>query len=103
MSTRATYQIKSGFSTATLYIHHDGYPARRCSNTFRKQTLDLMRIRLTASLLNLLSCGQTKRAELTGSHAVHMAIPNTATRPLSFKEDGVWIVNALIRRRSYDK
>ena len=31
MSTRATYQIKSGFSTATLYIHHDGYPARRCS------------------------------------------------------------------------
>tara|TARA_R110000765_G_scaffold191072_2_gene296193 strand:- start:476 stop:835 length:360 start_codon:yes stop_codon:yes gene_type:complete len=94
MSTRATYQIKSGFSEATLYIHHDGY-LQGAAQYFRN-TLDLMRI----SDRDLLTCflWANKRAELTGSHASH---GDTEYRYEIEKEDGVWIVTAY-KRRSYD-
>jgi hypothetical protein len=42
MSTRATYQIKSGFSTVTFYIHHDGY--FEGAALYFRNTLDFMRV-----------------------------------------------------------
>lgn len=100
MSTRATYQIKSGFSTATLYIHHDGYFQGAAS--YFKDTLDLMRI----TDRPLLPCflWANVRAELTGSHASH---GDTEYHYDLEKEGdteyhaGIWIVTAY-KRRSYD-
>jgi len=67
MSTRATYQIRSGFSTVTFYIHHDGYLSGAAS--YFKDTLDLMRI----SGRPLLPCflWANKRAYLTDEHEAH--------------------------------
>ena len=68
MSTRATYQIVDGFGTATLYIHHDGYPsgaaayfeaARELASTYEK-------VSFLASFL-----WANKKAELTAAHDAH--------------------------------
>ena len=94
MSTRATYQIKSGFSTATLYIHHDGYFQGAAS--YFKDTLDLMRI----TDRPLLPCflWANERAELTTGHQAH---GDTEYRYDLEKEAGIWIVTAY-KRMSYD-
>ena len=94
MSTRATYQIKSGFSTATLYIHHDGYFQGAAS--YFKDTLDLMRI----TDRPLLPCflWANERAELTDGHEAH---GDTEYRYDLEKKTGIWIV-AAYKRRSYD-
>ncbi len=94
MSTRATYQIKSGFSTATLYIHHDGYFQGAAS--YFKDTLDLMRI----TDRPLLPCflWANERAELTAGHEAH---GDTEYHYDLEKEAGIWIVTAY-KRMSYD-
>jgi hypothetical protein len=94
MSTRATYQIKSGFSTATLYIHHDGYFQGAAS--YFQDTLDLMRI----TDRPLLPCflWANERAELTTGHQAH---GDTEYHYDLEKEAGIWIVTAY-KRRSYD-
>jgi hypothetical protein len=94
MSTRATYQIKSGFSTATFYIHHDGYLSGAAS--YFKDTLDLMRI----SGRPLLPCflWANERAELTDEHEAH---GDTEYRyDIEKRVDG-WFV-AAYKRKSYD-
>lgn len=94
MSTRATYQIKSGFSKVTLYIHHDGY-FEGAAQYFRK-TLDLM----ATSDCDLLTCflWANGRAELTGSHESH---GDTEYRYDLEKEEGEWMVT-VYERRSYE-
>jgi hypothetical protein len=94
MSTRATYQIKSGFSTATLYIHHDGYLSGAAE--YFKDTIDLMRI----SGRPLLPCflWVNERAELTAGHEAH---GDTEYHYDLEREAGVWIVTAY-KRKSYD-
>jgi hypothetical protein len=91
MSTRATYQITSGFSTATLYIHHDGYFKGAAS--YFKDTLDLMRI----TDRPLLPCflWANERAELTDGHEAH---GDTEYRYDLKKENGIWVVIAAKRK-----
>ena len=93
MSTRATYQITSGFSTATVYIHHDGYLSGAAS--YFKDTIDLMRI----SGRSLLPCflWANERAELTDCHDAHA---DTEYRYDLARQDGIWNVTAY-KRRSY--
>lgn len=94
MSTRATYQIKSGISTATLYIHYDG--CFQGAASYFKDTLDLMRI----TDRPLLPCFMwaNKWAELTAGHQVHA---DTEYRYDVEKEAGIWMVTAY-KLRSYD-
>lgn len=94
MSTRATYQIKSGFGTVTLYIHYDGY-FEGAAHYFHK-TLDLMR----TSERDLLPCflWANELAELTASHEIH---GDTEYRYDLAKEEGEWMVT-VYERRSYE-
>jgi hypothetical protein len=94
MSTRATYQIKSGFSTATFYIHHDGYLSGAAS--YFKDTIDLMRI----GGRPLLPCflWANERAELTDGHDAH---GDTEYRYDLERKAGIWNVTAY-KRKSYD-
>lgn len=66
MSTRATYQIKSDYSTVTLYIHHDGYEAGAAmyfynAITFKNQSGTFAEKMIRAN----------DRAEITESHKMH--------------------------------
>ena len=94
MSTRATYQIKSGFSTATLYIHHDGYLSGAAS--YFKDTIDLMRIKRRPLLTCFLWANE--RAELTDGHDAH---GDTEYRYDLARQAGIWNVTAY-KRKSYD-
>jgi hypothetical protein len=94
MSTRATYQIKSGFSTATFYIHHDGY--FEGAALYFRNTLDFMRV----AERPLLPCflWANERAELTSGHAAH---GDTEYHYDLEKRHSVWWVYAY-KRQSWD-
>jgi hypothetical protein len=94
MSTRATYQIKSGFSTVTFYIHHDGY--FEGAALYFRNTLDFMRVAERPFLPCFLWANE--RAELTSGHKAH---GDTEYHYDLEKRSGVWWVYAL-QRKSWD-
>lgn len=94
MSTRATYQIKSGFSTVTFYIHHDGY--FEGAALYFRNTLDFMRISERPFLPCFLWANE--RAELTAGHEAH---GDTEYRYDLKKSIGGWFVTAY-KRQSYE-
>ena len=67
MATRATYQIKSGYNTATFYIHWDGY-LQGAAHYF-KDAIELTKV----SKRDFLSCfvWANKEATLTDGHEAH--------------------------------
>jgi len=67
MATRATYQSKSGFSTTTFYIHHDGYAAGAAHYFLKAQLLQEKTNR------NFLSCflWANERSEVISHHGTH--------------------------------
>ena len=90
MSTRATYQIKSGFSAATVYIHHDGYPSG-AADYFMKA--EFLQEKTDRSFLNCFLWAN-KGAEITESHEVH---GDTEYRYNLYRSNNIWRIEALKR------